>query len=48
MSDFWPEDDDAREAAIEEYENAQNGFDAYGVPFEPDDWDWETEEDEDY
>jgi len=44
MSDFWPEDDDAREAAIEEYENAQNGLDAYGEPFETDDWD----EDEDY
>ena len=46
--DFWPEEDDAREAAIEEYGNAQNGFYANGEPFEPDDWDWDEEEDEDY
>jgi hypothetical protein len=46
--DFWPESDDAREAAIAEYEDAQNGFDAYGNPFVPDDWDWDEEEDEDY
>jgi hypothetical protein len=42
--DFWPEGDEEREAAIAEYEGAQNGFDADGNPFEPDDWDWENDD----
>jgi len=46
MSDSWlPEDDDERAAAIDVFNNAQEGLDANGDPFDLDDF---YDEEDDY
>jgi len=48
MSDFWPEDEEAREECIGIYENSQMGLDANGNPFDLDGDDYYDEEEDEY